>query len=170
MPVVRLGGGHAAVYDRDCVIVEIVRTQEGILGGLEERYTDLAELLTETLAALEMPVLVGELPGEYCPGRFSLHLQDGPKVAGIAQRVISGASLTTAVIVVDGGPALRETIGALYGALEVPVDPASPARSPIAIRSAQAGAVARRLVVAARERYGIRSLSRPQPANTGPIA
>ena len=46
----------------------------------------------------------GNCPGEYCEGLFSLHLSGGPKVAGIAQRVIRGASLTTAVIAVGAQP------------------------------------------------------------------
>ena len=155
VPVVRLGGGLAAVYDRGCVVAEVVRTQTGIVGGLEDRYTDLAGLLTTTLAAMGMPVAVGSLPGEYCPGRFSLHLPDGPKVAGIAQRVVSGASLTTAVLVVDGGERLRETIGAIYAALASPVDPAVAGALTDRHPGARTDALARRLAVAARERYAI---------------
>ncbi|HET9102437.1 MAG TPA: hypothetical protein VFN55_03720 [Solirubrobacteraceae bacterium] len=155
VPVVRLGGGQAAVYDPDCVIAEIVRTQAGILGGLEERYADLAELITATVSAAAMPLQLGELPGEYCPGRYSLHLPDGPKVAGIAQRVVSGASLTTAVLVVDGGPRLRDAVAAIYAALGTPVDPGAAGALTDHHPAARADALARRLAVAARERYAI---------------
>jgi octanoyl-[GcvH]:protein N-octanoyltransferase len=65
---------------------------------------------------------LGELPGEYCPGRVSLHLRSGPKVAGVAQRVLARASLTTAVVVVAGGDALRATLTDVYAALDLPVD------------------------------------------------
>jgi lipoate-protein ligase A len=121
-PLVRLGGGHAAAYDRDCVLMEVVRAQPGVIGRLDERFLDLVSVLQDALARAAVEVEIGELPGEYCPGRFSLHLQGGPKVAGVAQRVISGASLTTAVLVVGGGDSLRATISDVYAALDLPVD------------------------------------------------
>lgn len=122
-PVVRLAGGQAAAYDPRCVIVEIIRYETSSFGGIDERYADLAELLFDALAEHGVEVETGELSGEYCPGRFSLHLVDGGrKVAGIAHRIIRGASLTTAVLVVDGGDDLRATISDVYGALEIPVD------------------------------------------------
>jgi lipoate-protein ligase A len=121
-PVIRLAGGHAAPYDPDCVVVEIVRREATMLGGIDERYGALSELLREALAGHGVEVEIGERPGEYCPGRFSLHLAGGPKVAGIAQRIIKGASLTSAVLVVAGGDGLRATIEDVYAALELPVD------------------------------------------------
>lgn len=122
VPVLRWGGGHAAPYGPDCVVVEVIRRQKVIVGGLEERFHDLTALVSETVAGLGIDLEVGELPGEYCPGRFSLHLPGGPKVAGVAQRVIRGASLTTAALVVEGGPALRAVIADVYSALELSVD------------------------------------------------
>ena len=43
-------------------------------------------------------------------------------MAGIAQRVIRGASLTAAALIVEGGPALRAVIADVYEALELSVD------------------------------------------------
>ena len=126
VPVLRWGGGRAAPYGPDCVLVEVIRAQEGIVGGLEERFEDVTALIRETVAGLGIDLEVGEQPGEYCPGRFSLHLPGGgPKVAGVAQRVISGASLTTTALVVVGGEALRSVTAAVYDALELPFDPAT---------------------------------------------
>ncbi|HEX4011824.1 MAG TPA: hypothetical protein VHX62_17515 [Solirubrobacteraceae bacterium] len=143
-PVLRLGGGRAAAYDRECVVVEVIRAQEKLIGGLDERFEDLVALLRDGLAAAGVAVEVGELPGEYCPGRFSLHLPGGPKVAGVAQRVISGASLTTAVLVVAGGDGLRATIADVYDALALPVDVAAAGavtdrRPDVAVSTLEAG-------------------------------
>jgi lipoate-protein ligase A len=121
-PVVRLGGGHAAAYNHDCVLVEVVRRHEHSLGGSEDRFADMVGLVQEALARLGVVLELGELPGEYCPGRYSLHLPSGPKVAGVAQRVLRHASLTTAVIVVRGGDTLRDTLNDVYDALELPLD------------------------------------------------
>ena len=45
---------------------------------------------------------VGELSGEYCPGRWSVHAA-GVKLAGPAQRSIRGGSLWTAFVAVERG-------------------------------------------------------------------
>jgi octanoyl-[GcvH]:protein N-octanoyltransferase len=122
-PVVRQGGGHAAAYDRDSVIVEICRHPERGVAKVEASFFDMAALVEDALLRLDVKLEVGELPGEYCPGRFSLHLPAGPKVAGIAQRVLTRASLTAAVVVVGGGGALRSVITDVYNALGLSVEP-----------------------------------------------
>lgn len=121
-PVVRWAGGHAAAYDRDCVLVELLRRHEHAIAGLEERFADMVGLVQEALSRLGVALELGELPGEYCPGRFSLHLPSGPKVAGVAQRIIARASLTTAVVVVGGGNGLRDVLSDVYSALDLPLD------------------------------------------------
>lgn len=121
-PLLRLGGGHAAAYDDDCILLETIKRHSGIVTGLEQRFRDCVDLLQRALDREGIGSVLGELPGEYCAGRFSLHLLDGPKIAGVAQRIISGAALTTAVLVVDGGPSLRTIIGEVYNALGLPVE------------------------------------------------
>jgi lipoate-protein ligase A len=122
-PVVRLGGGHAAAYDSECVIVEILRRHEHrAISGLEARFLDLTEIIGNALASLGVKLELGELPGEYCPGRYSLHLRGGPKVAGVAQRILTRASLTTAVVVAGGGDRLRAALADAYSALDLPLD------------------------------------------------
>jgi octanoyl-[GcvH]:protein N-octanoyltransferase len=122
-PVVRLGGGHAAAYDSECLVVEVLRRHNRrAISGLESRFLDMVDLVQRGLAGLGVTLDVGELPWEYCPGRYSLHLPSGPKVAGAAQRVLTRASLTTAVIVVGGANALRRALADVYAALDLPLD------------------------------------------------
>lgn len=154
VPVLRLGGGRAAAYDQESVVVEVVSRQSGVFGGLEHRFTDLVELLERALAETGVAVECGELPGEYCPGRFSLHLPGGPKIAGVAQRVVSGASLVTAVVVVGGGESLRATIADVYDALEVPVDPARAGAVHDHHPGIPVAAVSAAVLGAVRQRYG----------------
>jgi octanoyl-[GcvH]:protein N-octanoyltransferase len=161
-PVIRYGGGHAAAYDPDCVLVEVIRHHEHLLGGLDERFVDMVALVQEALAPLGVTLELGELPGEYCPGRFSLHLPSGPKVAAVAQRVTRRASLTSAVVVIRGGDALRDTLKDVYGALALPLD----IRTAGAIADQQphvaVDAVAQALLETAANRY------RAVPARIGP--
>jgi lipoate-protein ligase A len=148
-PLLRLAGGRAAAYDEASVLVELIAPAGPIVEGIEERFADLAGLIVDALAAVGIAAAVGELPGEYCPGRFSVHA-GGIKLAGVAQRVIRGASLATASIAVGHGPRLRDVLVDVYAALDLAWDPATagaadalapvtPGAVAAALRSALAG-------------------------------
>jgi lipoate-protein ligase A len=123
-PLLRHAGGHAVVYDDDSIIIEVIQPEaDHLVGNVEARFTELSALITAALRQLGVELELGELPNEYCPGRFSLHLPDGPKVAGLAQRIIRGASLTTGVLTVGSSDALCSVISELYAALDLPLDP-----------------------------------------------
>ena len=84
----RVGGGRAhAVHEG---VIEI-----GVAAPAHESTTDrfvaMAERLRAIIETLGAPAEVGELPGEFCPGAWSLHA-GGVKLAGIAQRVTRGAA------------------------------------------------------------------------------
>ena len=116
-PLVRLAGGTAAVYDDRCLVIEHVTPEEDVTAGLTARFEAQAARLQEALAGLGLDIRIGELPGEYCPGGHSLNVEGRLKVAGIAQRTIRRAALTTSVLVVAGGDDLRGAVAAIYGAL-----------------------------------------------------
>jgi octanoyl-[GcvH]:protein N-octanoyltransferase len=125
VPVVRHGGGLAVAYDLSSVIVEIIRPEQQVVGDLERRFQDMSALIAATLGGLGVDTVAGELPGEYCPGRFSLHLDGGAKIVGMAQRIIRGASLTTAVISVGEARPVRVLLTEVYAALALELDPAT---------------------------------------------
>lgn len=124
-PVIRPAGGHAAVYDGHCVVVEHVTAEEDVTAGLQDRFAAQSGLLRGVLARLGLDARIGELPGEYCAGAHSVNLGGRLKVVGIAQRAIRGAALTTAVVTVEDGPHLRAVIEDVYGALGLDVVPAT---------------------------------------------
>ena len=124
-PIARAAGGHAVVYDAGSVIVQAFNPESRWPASIETRFRELTELTKGALSDLGVAVEVGELPDEYCPGRFSVHLKDGPKIAGIAQRIVKGASLTAAVVVVNADESLREAVSEIYAALELRLDPAT---------------------------------------------
>lgn len=122
-PLIRLAGGRAAVYDERCVVVEHISAEDDSTAGLQARFEAQARHLRRALLDLGADARIGELPGEYCPGTHSINVAGTTKVAGIAQRTIRGAALTTAVIVVGGGAELRTAVAEIYGALGRAVDP-----------------------------------------------
>ena len=87
-PLVRSVGGHAAVFDERCVVVERITHDEDATAGLRARFEDQSRRVRDALAALGADARIGELAGEYCPGPHSVNLGGRVKVAGIAQRIV----------------------------------------------------------------------------------
>ena len=58
---------------------------------------------------------VGEVPGEYCPGEYSVNDGHGHKLIGTAQRLVPGAWMFSAVVVVSDPDPLRDVLAAVYG-------------------------------------------------------
>jgi lipoate-protein ligase A len=156
-PVLRLGGGHAAGYDQRALVVEHLTRQDTVAGGLQDRFAEATALLVEALRDVGLDAGVGELPGEYCAGTWSLHAR-GVKVAGVAQRAIRGAALVTSVVVVGGGPQLRAALVDVYEALGIPWDPGTagaaqdvlPSMDVDALDAALTSALARRFTLVER--------------------
>jgi octanoyl-[GcvH]:protein N-octanoyltransferase len=122
-PIVRLAGGHAAAYDELSLIYEEITPELDVAAGLHERFRECAALLAGALDALGLDARVGEIPGEYCAGAYTVSAAGRVKLVGIAQRAVSGAALVTAFILVGGGARLRSALVDVYRALELDWDP-----------------------------------------------
>jgi octanoyl-[GcvH]:protein N-octanoyltransferase len=122
-PVVRLAGGHAAAYHEDSLIYEEITPQPDVTAGLHERFRDGAALLAGALDGLGVDARVGEIPGEYCAGAYTVSASGRLKLAGVAQRAVRGAALLTAFVLVAGGDRLRAALVDVYRALGLEWDP-----------------------------------------------
>ena len=85
----------------------------------------MAELVRAALAGLGVDARVGEVPGEYCPGAFSVNAGGRVKLAGIGQRLIKGGAHVGCVIVAGGSEELRDVLVPVYEALGIDWDPAT---------------------------------------------
>ena len=152
-PLLRLGGGHAAGYDAGAVLVELIGPVATIAEGISERFATVTALLVEALATVGIAARVGELTGEYCAGEWSVNAA-GVKLAGTAQRSIKGASLVTAMVIVEGSAPLRAALVDVYAALGIDWRPATAGGAADIVRSLTAAEVERTLVatLAAHER------------------
>ena len=124
-PVLRSVGGHAAVFDSRSVVVEHFTHERDATAGLRARFADQSRRVRDVLASFGADARVGQLPGEYCAGEHSVNVGGRVKVAGIAQRVVRHGAMTSAIVVVSGGPELRAAVEAVYAALELRVDVAT---------------------------------------------
>jgi lipoate-protein ligase A len=124
-PIVRLAGGHAAAYHEQSLIYEEIVAQRDVTAGLHDRFRDAADLLAGALAGLGVETHVGEIPGEYCPGSYTVGSAGGLKLVGSAQRAVRGGALLSAFILVGGGDRLRAALFDVYRALDLAWRPAT---------------------------------------------
>jgi octanoyl-[GcvH]:protein N-octanoyltransferase len=124
-PIVRLAGGHAAAYDEHALIYEEIVAQGDVTAGLHDRFRDAADLLAGVVAGFGVEAHVGEIPGEYCPGAYTVSAAGRLKLVGSAQRAVRGGALLSAFIIVGGGDRLRAVLFDVYRALDIAWRPAT---------------------------------------------
>ncbi len=124
-PVVRLAGGRAAVYHEETLALSWAVADRRPPAHTEARFRELAGLLREALTDLGVDARVGEVPGEYCPGAWSVNARGKVKLAGTGQRLIAGAAHRGAVLVVGGSDLVRKALAPTYAALGLDWDPAT---------------------------------------------
>lgn len=116
-------GGHAAAYGRGSLVVE--EEGEGGLDGIHRRFERAAATMVAALRDLGVDAQLGSVPGEYCPGDYSVNVGGRRKVAGLAQRV-RGHRYTLGInLTVDEADQLRAVLTDVYGALGLPFRPES---------------------------------------------
>jgi octanoyl-[GcvH]:protein N-octanoyltransferase len=124
-PVLRLAGGRAAVYHEGTLACSWAVRDRRPAVRTTARFAELAELLVRALRQLGVDARVGEVPGEYCPGAWSVNARGRTKLAGIGQRLIAGAAHRGAVIVTGGAERIREVLIPTYEALDRGWNPAT---------------------------------------------
>jgi octanoyl-[GcvH]:protein N-octanoyltransferase len=122
-PVLRLAGGRAAVFHEMTLACSWAVPDRHPAARTTERFRELAELLAGALTELSVDARVGEIPGEYCPGAWSVNARGRTKLVGIGQRLIAGAAHRGAVVVVGGGERVRAVLVPVYEALGLDWDP-----------------------------------------------
>lgn len=126
-PLVRKAGGRAAAYHQGCLILDHIEPEPNAVAHSLARFAGFAQLLAGALQDAGVPAGVGEIPGEYCPGEYSVHGGTSAriKLIGTAQRVVSGAWLFSSVVVIQDSAPLREVLTAAYAALGLDWNPAT---------------------------------------------
>jgi octanoyl-[GcvH]:protein N-octanoyltransferase len=115
----RLAGGRAAVFHDGTMEIGHAVPEDEPRAGIHARFKRTAGRLARALGRLGVDARVGEVPGEYCPGRYSVNARGAVKLAGIGQRVVAGGSHTGVVLVVSGEERINEVLRPVYDALGV---------------------------------------------------
>lgn len=129
-PTVRKAGGRAAAYHQGTLIVDHIQPDADAMVLAKARFGFFGDLFTEALLSVGVDAGVGEIPGEYCPGEYSVFGRNASgtpavKLVGTAQRVVAGAWLFSSVIVVENSAPIREVLVDTYDALGLAWDPAT---------------------------------------------
>ena len=126
-PTVRKVGGRAAAYHRGALVIDHIQPDDDAMVGFKSRFEYFGALIANMLTRLGMDAAVGEIPGEYCAGEYSVHgmlnADRRIKLAGTAQRVVKGAWLFSTSLVVEHGYSIRRVLTDVYEALDIAFDP-----------------------------------------------
>ncbi|MBB4743208.1 lipoate-protein ligase A [Actinoplanes octamycinicus] len=157
-PVVRPQGGSLAVQHPGSVIIDHVHRSGPQPPDPTARFQHFAAMHAAMLRALGVDAHIGPVPGEYCPGDYSIN--DGrAKLVGSAQRVTRDGWLFSTVIQVTGSALLREALLPAYAALGYEFDPATVG----AIADTVPAATVRSVTAAVLSAYGATAPGVPLP-------
>jgi octanoyl-[GcvH]:protein N-octanoyltransferase len=119
----RLAGGRAAIFHDGTMEIGHAVPDNDPRAGIHERFERTAGRLARALVAVGVDARMGEVAGEYCPGRYSVNARGAAKLAGIGQRVVGGGSHTGVVLVVEGVDRINAVLEPVYAALGLDWEP-----------------------------------------------
>jgi octanoyl-[GcvH]:protein N-octanoyltransferase len=123
--VERLAGGRAAVFHPGTIAIARAYSDPQPPKRTYARFEEMADVIASALRNLGVDARVGEVPGEYCPGAYSVNARGEAKLAGIGQRMIRGGAHMGGVIVASGDDDVARVLIPVYRALELDWDPAT---------------------------------------------
>jgi lipoate-protein ligase A len=119
----RLAGGAAAVFHSETIAFAWCTPETDERSGIHARYSRVASWVMRALLRLGVDARVGEVPGAYCPGDWSVNARGERKLMGVGQRLVRGASHTGGVIVVGASDRVRAALVPVYAELGYAFDP-----------------------------------------------
>lgn len=117
--VERLAGGRAAVFHRQTIAFSWCIPTPTPRETITQRFEELDEVMAGGLRRLGVDARIGEIAGEYCPGRYSINARGEKKIMGVGQRLLRRAAHVGGVVVVSGADQLRDILVPVYRALQL---------------------------------------------------
>ncbi len=118
----RLAGGRAAAFTEGALSLALTLPDPRPAERTGERFRYWSELVRAALAGLGIDARIGSVPGEYCPGDYSINADGRIKLAGAGQRMIRGAAHLGFIILVTGSELVADTLQPVYRELGLAFD------------------------------------------------
>lgn len=122
-PTIRLAGGRAVVFHPRVVRFAWTVPATDPVVAMHERFRSVGGHVVTALSTFNVGATLGELPREYCPGSFSVHLDGGGKIMGSGQRLSRKAAQVSGMVVVDDSATINEVLVPIYRILGLDMDP-----------------------------------------------
>lgn len=123
-PTVRIAGGRAAVFHEFTLRFGWTRPVADPAASMYGGFEAMSSMVVEALGRFGIHSQIGEVPGEYCPGSYSVHIA-GRKVMGVGQRLMRNAAHVGGVLVVADSQAINDVLRPVYQLLGLSFDPAT---------------------------------------------
>lgn len=123
-PTVRIAGGRAAVFHESTVRFGWTRQVDDPASTMHDGFRDLSGFVVATLGDFGIHAEVGEIPGEYCPGQYSVHI-GSKKVMGVGQRLTRNAAHVGGVVVLSNSEVINGVLVPIYELLGIEMQPAA---------------------------------------------
>jgi octanoyl-[GcvH]:protein N-octanoyltransferase len=124
-PIERGTGGRLTMFDENALAITLIMPHEEPHTNTIRRYEVFSSIIAEALKSLGIDARVGELPNEYCPGKYSINANGRVKLVGIAQRMNRHCVQMGAIITVNSSEKARLALAEAYGAMGLSFDPAT---------------------------------------------
>ena len=124
-PILRPAGGHLAIYDHRSLILDITAPHENPGRDIINRYELFSEKISSYIGLLGVDARIGQVDGEFCPGRFSINSSSQKKLVGIAQRITKNGYYLSALILLEPSPKAINALSATYKLIDLDFDPSS---------------------------------------------
>ena len=115
----RLAGGRAAVFTEQTIAFALALPDRDPRMTIYPRFQEMSELVVAALRRLGVTAQIGEVPGEYCPGEYSVNHEGHIKLMGVGQRLAKNAAHVGGVIVVGDTDLLLRALIPVYRALDI---------------------------------------------------
>lgn len=121
-PVVRSPGGRAVAYHEESLVFDVLTHDPNPHDQINKRFQAMGQIFVDSFENLGIKAKLGEVPREFCPGKYSV-ISENVKLVGTAQRITRGGWLIGASVIVRNALPVRDVLSSVYRALELDMDP-----------------------------------------------
>ena len=122
-PVVRPAGGRMVALDQSWLVLDVISPEADRDTAHKDIFLANGQKFVNLFHRLGVAVSLGAVPGEYCPGDYSVNARGRVKIVGTAQRVTRGARLFSASIPLHISSSVAELFRRVNAILGLDWDP-----------------------------------------------